>query len=148
MGFKKCIPFILLLLVACRYKDGPVISFHSVKKRLLQTWEVESLHIDGVDHTQEIISQPCYSPLVFTEVRDRGDILLKNQVNCGFHGSWNLHEHKTVLSMAIDYSSGSFMPVGAYGGYYKWTILKLTRNKLWLEVRATSGKNFLKLKKL
>jgi hypothetical protein len=134
---------------SCRYKDGPVISFHSVKKRILGTWDIESLFVNGVDLTQDVRNQSCYSPLVFTEVQDRGDILLHDHIaSCPFQGSWVLLNHKRILSLSIIYSSG-FNPVGAYGnGHHEWTIFKLTQKKMWLEVDDSSGDNVLKLRRI
>jgi hypothetical protein len=36
----------------CRYEEGPVISFRSVKKRLLGTWTVTGYTSDGIDSLQ------------------------------------------------------------------------------------------------
>jgi len=139
----------MLLFAAC-YKDGPIISFRSKEKRLLNEWRVTNLTINGVDSTQ-YYNDSCgcgikfYKDLSETKRIHIFSCKSKNSgANISFGGIWSFDVNNT-LNINLD-GDEIFHFIGPIApGKYSLKILKLTIDKFWFECKTNNKEYLFKL---
>ena len=139
----------MLLFAACKYEDGPVISFRSKTKRLCHEWKVDNLKIDGIDSTQRYKdSCNCNIEIEYYKKpseRASQNILLWKCIRtpgvCCPYGEWSLKHNKKTFDVNIT-SCGGFIGFGPIReGEGSWNILKLTNENFWFEA-TYKGKEY------
>ena len=146
---------LILLFAACKYEDGPLISFRSKVNRLLGIWQVENVKVDGVDSTQRY-NDSCGCTLKF--VSDDNyigiDIVIldncKNYYGGGndFRGDWLFENKNKILTVWFDkfyYYYEGYGPIG-WGKHSNWEILKLTNKRFWFKTNFNNKEYIFKLK--
>jgi len=134
---------ILVIPLACRYKEGPEISFRSVKKRLEGTWQITSYTSNGVD-SLKIINDSCGCDMVIDFPQDWYNInvyfIAGGQQKAG--GQFQLLDHKKIMYMMLNGTTfKSLGPIGG-GGHQNWEILKLEIKELKIST-TFNGRNYL-----
>ncbi len=103
---------IILLLFACKkYEQGPLISLHSKKGRLIQKWEVQLVfNPDNIVQTFPYTGTIEFKEDYIYEEVSNGDSII---------GDWDFSPKKTHVHV--------YNP-----GFISYKILKLEKNNLWL----------------
>jgi len=118
----------ILIFSGCRYKEGPLISFRSIEKRIKGTWEIVGLTSDGVDSTQYYKDSCGGNMQVLWDSSSpdrRGSFNFINgkkdlSAECHFDGS----DFSTVIDVNFGNQNKIIGPIG--NGKSSWKILKLT----------------------
>jgi hypothetical protein len=147
---------LLLLFAACKYEDGPLISFRSKYQRLIsgKWWVLENLKINGADSTQ-LYNDSCGCVLQIStpDENERRYIhyycISENDItwDCAFNN------HKKELDVRgkpiITPYIQPFKVIGPIGcgQETEWKIMKLTNNEFWFQVDMNQRIYFFKYKK-
>ncbi|MBI5541988.1 MAG: hypothetical protein HY951_18170 [Bacteroidia bacterium] len=148
--------FILIVLTTilsgCRYKDGPMLSFRSVEKRLNGDWQVIGFTSDGIDSLQ-YYNDSCGGIMKITLYYPDGSLDSDNKVNFynskmpSMGGRFTFSNNKKI--MHINFGDTSLYkdigPLG--GGRSEWKILKLTESKLKITTDFNSRNYIISFKK-
>jgi hypothetical protein len=153
---KKPLFLLILLTIAfsfsCkkRFPDGPLISFRTVKHRILGNWKVNKYTINGVDSTAEFI-QKCGCELQFSE----GYVVpgayngpcIFNLINCNngktLSGEWYFPDdtyegrQKLMFLYFQDTTLSSAFGTFFQAFYGTWHILRLTEKEFNFEVSGS-----------
>jgi len=137
----------LLLINSCKkYEDGPLLSLHTKKHRIMGTWDVEYFSINNFDSTSYLKGQPFYGMYSF----GKGD-LWGNPGPAGYQsetsylsGNWRFEEKKEAIHITFNsYLSSDNRRVGPYrADDVIWDIRRLTEKELWLAT-SFNGKDYL-----
>jgi len=152
---KKIILFLLILagiVEGCRYDDGPLISFHSVKGRLEGTWQIIGFTSDGVDSLQ-YYNDSCGCKMQIRFLSDENNIYFKDCTsnkykNSGGGGHFYFVDNKKKMNVFLGGSSQPLTglgPIARFGGRginCVWKILKLKRDELKISTDF-NGRNYL-----
>lgn len=106
---------LLILSTSCsKYEEGPIISFQSKEKRLINTWELSEILYNGENH--EYVGNYTF---VFNEDSTG---TYSNGYNV-FYIKWKFDEDKKNLLVS-----------GINSGAYEYSeIIRLTKDELWLQ---------------
>jgi len=145
---------LLLFFAACKYEDGPIISYNSKYQRLKGEWQIEHLEIDGMDSTQLYIDS-CNCNLRFHKEHDYGwgggqliDLLKckPSNWNGANRGYWEFLENKKILYVNL-YSTYGYHGIGPINrDDSDWEILRLTNKEFWFISIVQNKKYFFKFK--
>lgn len=119
--------FLGLTLGACRYKDGPSISFRTAKNRVTNTWIVDKYSSNGADHTSNFHQLfPNYTLII----RKDGNYTLTTTGVFGFteNGKWEFQTNATKINLRKDGS-----------GTNVWNITRLKSTEFWANQRDNNG---------
>ena len=137
---KKTLTFLLLaallLLVGCKYDDGPLVSIRSKEARVVNTWVPEKATINGVDGLKTDGNGVSYIDgdstgyyLALKEVTFLGEggcfLVYKTSQDNNYTGTWELYNDKQQIAIRLS------PPV--FGMPYvsmDWEILRLNENHL------------------
>ena len=153
MKFKIILLFITLLNVSC-YKEGG--NTFSAKSKIVGSWGVENLTVDGADSTGYIKANPnyCEYPITFNRYGDGRDYPPKAASECfAFYSTayWSLKEHKKQLSIdirTIKATGEELIPLLFNESIYiVWNIIRLKNEQMWLSSNIKGKEYFVKLKK-
>jgi len=131
----------------CRYKEGPLISFRSVEKRLEGTWQIVGLTSDGIDSLQ-YYNDSCGSIVTFTFRYPDGSPMStyymnfdkgKKRFRCYLTFVKNKKEMKVYYNDSIN--NWHLGPIGSSSSENYWKILKLTEKELKTAIDF-NGKNY------
>jgi hypothetical protein len=142
--------FFILFLTACRYDEGPMISFRSVEKRVAQSFLLVEFTKNGVDMTQELTdscgnywrfsgSKDPYQPLTFVV---EGSIhITNNYVPMG--GDWKLSNNKKQIELNTTHN---FEGLGPFQNNIitTWKIERLTKDEMWLSCTYNNAYYYIK----
>ena len=145
---KKLIPLLLIITAistGCKkFKDGPLISFRSVKSRIEGTWKVDKFYINDVDSTADF-NVKCGCEIEFSKDFWNGDANYMYLKNCnnnktltGFWYWYNSEYLSTTFLNDSTFTNG----IGAFGpdrGEGAWIILRLTNKEFNLYERCGGG---------
>jgi hypothetical protein len=148
--------FILLLLTtycilqSCKYEDGPIISFRSAERRLQGEFNADAFNIDGQDAINIWTDSICndYLMMHWSDAGIKTALSINADFgNCG--GKYNLLDNNKTLEFEIRVQTGQYP---GYGPFHldkisRWTILKLSNKKLWIETTFEGHEYYLKLNK-
>lgn len=119
--------FLVLGFASCsKYEEGPGLSFRSKKKRLANSWRIESVTVNGVERAAEplyakqkhyIYESGSYIINIIDPVTLRAEDV---------QGSWTLYDSDKKLAVNRQNYNGVADSLEDY------QILKLKENSLWL----------------
>ena len=118
--------FACLLFTACQksYPDGPEISLRSPEKRLIKTWILQELYVNGNN------SDP--GRLNIIEIRSDKTFKYISPGSSVWSGTWELDSDKNKLSFAgTSYSLSYNDTIGTSRGT-SYSIRRLKNKSLWL----------------
>jgi hypothetical protein len=147
--------FLIIMGIAqsCRYEEGPVISFKSVRGRLMGAWRVTEFTCEGLDSLQ-FYKDSCGCDVGFVDHKDSYDerdaIVFGNCHNNKDYNTlfarFGLIENKNIIAISF----GEY-PL-SYWGVYKnfgpilidsdWEILRLTKDELKIS-SDVDGRNYI-----
>lgn len=144
--------FILMTsITSCRYKEGPMISFHSIYKRLLGTWQIVEFTSNGVDSLQYYNDSCGATMRVYKPYHDEGDYLNFSGKK-EFLASSSFVDKKKVLKVwFFSFNNGSqYWSLGPIGVNRKseWKILKLTMKEFKISTDFNGNNYNISFKKL
>jgi hypothetical protein len=156
---KKIRSFIFLFSVIfslsnCRYDEGPVISFRSVKARLWGSWSVTEYYSDGIDSLQ-YYKDSCGCKLGFpnpTSDSEENDIVFVDCFNSGkgMVCKYNFARNKSVISIYLQYSLESY-GLKSFGPMLinaDWEIHRLTKEEFKISALANNHYYIVSFKKI
>ena len=113
--FKIIIGFVFIFTTACsKYEEGPFISFQSKEKRLINTWEISEISING-----ENMESGCKTIYNFNE-DGTGYI---SYLAADSYLEWKFNENKEQLLIRHN----------TEGEYQSYKIIRLSKDELWLQ---------------
>ncbi len=135
---KRFVYFFLLLLsfTACRYDEGPFLSFYSPTQRLVNTWSLQKAFCNGeqISNSDDLALQlgtfyafHAYGPLVVTTYYN--DMMRES-----YSGSWKFIENDKKLKIQFQLIDNSYN--------YTANIKKLSRTDLIYEYSDNNGNNW------
>ena len=97
-----------VLLCACRYKEGPAISFRSSLNRIEGTWKVEKFYVNDIDST-DLYYQELGCEIKFTKEVLINGLYNVQLISCNngktLNGSWRFyHRNYSAPYNAIEFS--------------------------------------------
>lgn len=137
---------VFILLISCRYEEGPALSFRKVNNRLQGFWEIKNFNVNGVDCTN-VYFDKCSCNYSFSNVRDTYYLSF---IDCRpdgrtIYGSYDFKDNKNVLifnmaglgdfkdtTLSWDSPVTYFGPIGTMK-FSEWNILKLKNQEMKLE---------------
>jgi len=133
---KKLLVLLIVLttiLSGCRYKEGPMISFRSIYKRLQGYWEIVEFKSNGIDSVK-YYNDSCGSKVLITDTdgntSDEEFYIFFNYLKPNtFASAIKFNDKKDI--MFIDFLTNQKHIIGPIGyGKSEWEILKLTNKEL------------------
>jgi hypothetical protein len=116
ISLKIIIVFILIFTTSCsKYEEGPIISFRSKEKRLINTWEIKEILRNG--ENCEFSGNSVY---VFNEDGTGAHDYLA--MDC--YIEWEFDKKKENL----------LIKENSNGEYQNYKIIRLTMTELWLQL--------------
>ena len=156
---KGIIKLLILFLGFCfigsckrRYEEGPLISLSTKCKRILRTWRLEYLYIDGKDSTNAVYESLGIVDGKFEAIFDLSSVdatckeggsitvYFKSSINSSPQfGNYDLSKDGKYLNLDILNTSGlslKYRPIGPLftGSFVKYRVKRLTKTELWLDV--------------
>lgn len=135
--------FILIFFTTCRYKEGPIISTHSVVKRLFGSWQVIGFTSDGIDSLQNYIDN-CNGKMRIWQgySTDVNRINFDESKLPSMGGLFTFSDNKKI--MKINFGDTSiYNGIGPFGGgRSEWKILKLTMKEFKISTDF-NGRNYI-----
>lgn len=113
----------------CRYKEGPMISFRSVYKRLQGYWEIVEFKSNGIDSVK-YYNDSCGSKVLITDTDGNTSdeefyIIFNYRQPNEFGSAMKFDDNKSIVY--IDFGNWRPTILGPIGkGKSDWKILKLT----------------------
>ena len=124
---------------ACKkYSDGPLLSLRSAKSRIVGTWKIDKLYIDGIDSTDEYIQKfGCeieFTKSNFGNPNEHWYLAYLNSCKNGkgVSGYWHFDDRKRKLIFVA--GDSSINPIGPIGRGGTWTIYRLTKQELIMAI--------------
>jgi hypothetical protein len=135
---------LVTILSGCRYKEGPLISFRSVEKRICGIWQVVEFTSDGVDSLQ-YYNDSCGSVMqVFWDnsSADRRGTFHFTSVKKNFDAHFHFDGGHFSTEIDVDFGIGKRIlgPIG--NGASLWKILKLEYKKMKIST-SFNGRNYI-----
>jgi hypothetical protein len=146
---------LVTILSGCRYKEGPLISFRSVEKRICGIWQVVEFTSDGID-SLKYYNDSCGSKMILNFRYPDGSPMSDPIINFvygkkEFYGSLYFSDNKKIMNVLIDGGSLSWNlgPIGNAQSNWEignvqsnWKILKLTEKDLKIST-SFNGRNYI-----
>jgi hypothetical protein len=153
---KKLIIILLLfasVLAGCRYKEGPLISFHSALNRLYGTHTLKQYTVNGQDSLNLYYDTLGLSfRLYYEEVYGHNDCVIGEGQNIHGHNSgwvvwtWILDNNNKNLKVLTSVGSNNATgPIGA-GITPEWQILKLKKGDIKIKTMFNGKEYIVELK--
>ena len=147
-----CLIIAITIITGCRYKEGPMISFNSVEKRITGTWQIVEFTSDDVDSLQ-YYNDSCGSKMVIggfhypdgSPTNDPKISFVGGKKEFGGHLSFP----KNKKEMQVFFGYPHFTVIGPFVSdiVSYWKILKLTKNELKVSVDFDSRNYIISFKK-
>lgn len=133
---KRIIVLLALAMVfctACRYKEGPGISFVAPEYRMMGTWDLEKVFLNGTQITETEYLANVPSTYYIFEIDGILDVkyLYNNAMQSAIHGEWKFKNNCKELVMDFQLKTQKY--------YYVATIMKLTKKELIYEYDDVRG---------
>jgi hypothetical protein len=152
---KKTKQIILLLLIsltlaACRYDEGPIISFRTVDNRVAQKFNLIEFTKDNVDMTQELKDSVGnkWSFLTYQQAGVHNLFVFLPYSTVPNPGDYHISSNKKNLEVVIKpYSSVQYNGIEPFKPYITtiWKIERLTMEEMWLSSTYNNADYYLKL---
>ncbi len=147
--------FIVIAFYSCKkYPEGGNSSW--AKSKIIGTWDVENLTVDGIDSTANFKANPnyCEYPIIIEDINDHDDYSLFIFPNCSgkvLNGDlWEIPKNKKKLIFYFEYDSTQveLYPILLNEDIsINWIILRLNNKQLWVKSNFHNKEYFLKLNK-
>ncbi len=140
---KKLTLIILLAITfsACRYEEGPKVSFNSVKNRLVGEWAIDAVLINDADKTSDYTNG--FVNYKLTIQKDGNYTLFYrpfNLIDYTESGVWILSDDKLKITFTQNKGNNP-------GNKATWDIKRLKNNSLWGAQKNSKGETeLIKLK--
>ncbi len=138
---------ILTIPFACRYKEGPDISFRSVKSRLFGNWKVIGFTSDGIDSLQ-YYNDSCGCIMHIPKLSDEQDMSFLGSKHNGLYnasGTFSFSNNKKKMIVTYKGTSNHFGPIGMIDSV--WEILKLTKDEFKILTNVNNRDYLISFKK-
>jgi len=134
----------LFLLSACRYEDGPFVSFRSKEKRITALWEIDKLEINDISYLSEYKADSVY--LRFSITYNAGNIFMilvkenriSPQMASGIVEFTNKGNNlKFQLTPIVSYTTETeplFSLIPAFKEEKEWEIMELKNTKFAIKL--------------
>lgn len=158
----KKIIFVLIIISAifegCRYKEGPVISFRSVKERLLGTWIVTGYTSDGIDSLQ-YYQDSCGCEVEFPNPNNDNERWQLGFTHCYYYSdnigkvvicSYGFSKNRSIMNIyqpVHPISEFGFKSFGPMLVPIDWEILRLTKDDFKISANMNSHNYIVTFKK-
>jgi hypothetical protein len=129
----------------CRYKEGPIISFRSVEKRLIGTWQITELTSDGID-SLKYYNDSCGAKMkIWKESYDESvsKILLDGKKKLSGTCFFDKKKQNLTVSLHPTYIIGPLNNLISY-----WVIQKLTFRDFKVKTNVYGKDYIISFKKL
>ena len=145
---KKIILMIITIATitsSCRYKEGPAISFRSVKSRLFGNWKVMEFNSNGID-SLKYYNDSCGCKMNIPTLSDEQDILFYDCHNTlHYRGSFSFSHNKKIMKVTY---YGQFHYIGPIAIDSDWEILRLTKDNLKISTTVNNANYIISFEKL
>jgi len=121
---------------ACRYKEGPGISFVAPEYRMMGTWNLEKVFLNGEQITEtEYLANIPNTQYMF-DIDGMVDLMYwyNNSVSYAVYGRWKFQNNCKELVMDFQLKTQKY--------YYVATIKKLTKKELFYEYDDDYGNHW------
>jgi len=143
-----CLIIVITIITGCRYKEGPMISFNSVEKRITGTWQIIELTSDGIDSLQYFIDSCGNKTRIGKMYPDDLDLRIGfGEGKIKFGGHLSFPKNKKEMQVFFGYSQ--FKVIGPFVSdiVSYWKILRLTKNELKVTIDFNSRNYIISFKK-
>lgn len=118
-----------LVLSACKYEEGPSISFRSEAKRIEGTYDINKFTVGGKDSTHNIKSKLCYSKMKFSSKVIDGNM---DNLSCRFTGGYDTNNNYKTITMIFVGPFPNTEPLGT-DWILSWEIIELRDKEMTLK---------------
>jgi len=134
---------ILIYITSCRFKEGPLLSFRSVKKRLEGTWQVTGFSSEGVD-SLKYYNDSINDKMIIRFPYDSKYYINFEEGKIDLGGTFTFAGINNKLNVVLVDIGIPYWGIGPIGSAKnsKWDILKLTMNDLKIS-SDFNGKNYI-----
>lgn len=104
MKYYKIASFIVIIIISCRYKDGPLVELESPEGRVMGDWRLEKILKDG----NPVSAVTCSPNQWYAQVMDlpfsfRADNMVNAGIEfvpyCYYSGTWRLKNNKKIIEL-------------------------------------------------
>ena len=155
MKIKQCIILLLitLTLAACRYDEGPMLSFRKVEDRVQKHFTLVEFTKDGVDMTQEL-ADSCGAEWWFLTKQEASGKVNNLMVYppdsiVPYRGDYLISDNKKNIEMKFPAPFNPYyIGIEPFKGdvYTIWRIERLTKEDMWLKCSYHNSDYYLKFK--
>ena len=143
---------IILTLAACRYDEGPMLSFRTVENRVAQDFELVEFTKDGVDMTQELTDSVGKNWSFLTSYQASPldhNLKIYPDTSLPNVGYFDISSNKKNIEIMIygciyGYSYVGIEPFKSNISTI-WKIERLTKDEMWLSCTYNDADYYLKL---
>jgi len=140
---KKLLVILIVLTTifsGCRYKEGPMISFRSIKQRLDgHGWSISELTSDGID-SLKYFNDSCGGRFWFSFPFEEQSGIQLMEGKKSINGAFSFNDNKKIMTVNLG-SNWSNIIAPLSEGKKDWKILKLT-NKIFKISTDVNGKHY------
>jgi hypothetical protein len=141
---------ISLTLVACRYDEGPMISFRTVKSRVAQDFQLVEFTENNINMTQEFADSVGKVWKFLSVIRSQ-NLITYTSSNLPFYGYYEISTNKKNITIYFlgSYNQGHYVgipPLKEVDVVTTWEIERLTKEEMWLSCTYYNSDYYLKLK--
>lgn len=111
--------FLTALIAACNYEDGPLVSLHTPKARVVNKWKYHSVTMNGLSITSLYTN-------AYAEFKKNGDATFYFRPDSINYGNWELDDDMKMIYIDM---------IDQYGIETWWedyNITKLKENEMWI----------------
>lgn len=121
---------------ACRYKEGPGISFVSPKYRIMGNWNLEKVYLNGQQISESTYLANIPNTYYMFDLDGILDILYlhDNTVQYSLYGTWKFQDNCKELVMDFQLRTQKY--------YYVAEIKKLSKKELFYEYDDAYGNHW------
>ncbi len=119
--------FIMVTFISCKYEDGPKVSIRSKQHRLINSWTIDKIYLDGIDKTDYY--KPWFVDYRIDIRRDKSYAI--NYDGAGkypYHekGSWSFSDDKMEMVLTHKMHFDDSLP-------RRWKIMRLKEKSFWIK---------------
>lgn len=142
----------MLCIGACKYKDGPAISFRSPETRIIGNYEAEAFTVDGTDALQ--IWKDSISDIIFSIYHDTDptdNYWISARVGDAFlAGNYKLTDNDTRFYLYSLEENAAYPGFGPFHGNAEsyWDLYKLSKTRIWMQTDFEGHTYYVELKQI
>ena len=136
---KKIIILLAVAVVcctACRYEEGPGISFVAPEYRIVGNWIVEKVFLNGdqISEPESIANKPGNYYLFYDDGIMQVNTLNEGTIRYSYYGYWRFQNNSKEVVIDFNLMNQKY--------YYVATIKKLTKKEMFYEYDDTRGNHW------